>query len=806
MKSRIKLLLIILITTQFAFSQGNVFNVTGTVKDEQGYTIEGARISINDTNLIAYSNSYGQFHFSSLKPREYVLHIKALGYLSQSKSILIDGSPIKFSVSLKEKALELDEVIIDKKEEATQEEIIEQTGFNVDYVETKELKTQSIDINKVLDRSPGIRVRKSGGMGSDFEYSLDGMSGNAIRFFLDGIPMDYYGTSYSINNLPISLIKEITIYKGVVPIELGTDALGGVVNLVTDKKPHSYLEGSYSYGSFNTHQIAIHGQWIDTTSRFTTRLSTFYNYSDNNYKVWGPGVHYADPETYKVIEYTKENPAERFNDDFRTANIKLDIGFTEKKWADQFFITLLTTDQKRGIQTGQNMARVYGKVRYNEQLIMPSIVYKKGDFLTEGLDVNLFSGYSITNGTLVDTSSAKYDWAGDILAYTPGGEIVTRDNQSEFTLIDRTWISRFNSSYKLSDHYKIGFNYLGTITNRIGKDPYSPKYRIPYLEPQAITSHFAGLSLEALKFREKLRANVFAKFYHFDATINEYSYVGQELGYVLFSHENSETNWGAGFASSYKFLPKVLFKISLEQAARMPTATEALGNGVGIENNPKIKPVTSFNMNLGATFGNYSLGKKHTIKLSTNAFLRDTKNKLLFTVTDGFGNGEYRNVEKTLGKGIELEFVYGYGEWFKLTANGTYLDIRNNLEYEPDGRKNIVYWDRLRNTPYLMSNIGFQIHLDHVIQKKSKVMFYGQSSYVHEFFLNWPSLGNQTGKRTIPSQLVFDTGISYTIPSKKLSLSMDVSNLLNKQLFDNYLLQKPGRAISFKLNYQIKTK
>ena len=63
--------------------------------------------------------------------------------------------------------------------------------------------------------------------------------------------------------------------------------------------------------------------------------------------------------------FTEENPAERFNDDFQIFTTKVDVGFTKKKWADQFYIGVLASDLKKGVQTGQTMGSVYGRVRIN---------------------------------------------------------------------------------------------------------------------------------------------------------------------------------------------------------------------------------------------------------------------------------------------------------------------------------------------------------------------------------------------------------------------------------------------------------
>jgi len=75
--------------------------------------------------------------------------------------------------------------------------------------------------------------------------------------------------------------------------------------------------------------------------------------------------------------------------------------------------------------------------------------------------------------------------------------------------------------------------------------------------------------------------------------------------------------------------------------------------------------------------------------------------------------------------------------------------------------------------------------------------------YVHEFFLNWPSLGAANQKSVIPSQLTNDVGIGYQFPKEKIALAFDVNNIFNQQLYDNFMLQKPGRMLFIKLTYKI---
>lgn len=791
-----RLLLIILFCSFASHAQISDGIITGEVRDENGQPLIGTTIILKNKGIGASTNFDGVYQINKVTPGDYILKVSAIGFKTQELKVsVISGKSITKDIVLLESASTLNEVIVTGKSKATK---IEDVGFSVDVIETEKIKNQSVAINAVLDKAPGINVRSTGGIGSDFEYSINGLTGNAIRFFIDGIPMDYYGSSYSINNLPISLIERVDIFKGVVPVELGSDALGGAINLVTNQTTQNFLEGSYSYGYFNSHQISLNGQW-KANSGFTTRLSTFYTYSDNNYKVWGEGVFYGEEGTGKAIYFTEDNPAERFNDDFKTASAKLDIGFTEKKWADQFFISLLVSNQKKGVQTGQTMGHVYGEMRNNEAVIMPSATYQKSDFLTEGLNVNTFVGYSEINSTVIDTTTNVYDWRGLVIGTNPSGGEIGRNGRSLYDQKDKSKVFRFNGTYQLPANYKIGFNYLVSNTRRTGEDSFAAENKIPYSQPQNIGSHFAGLSIEAKKFDNRLQTNVFLKMYAFNASINESVYTSE---YEIINHKNNVSNWGGGFATSYKISTNSLLKLSLEQATRLPSATEALGDGVTIQPNFEIEPEESFNINLGTILGRYAFGN-HGVKIAISTFYREVSNKLQLNISGGQEIGEFINIRKIGGTGAELDIIYDYNQNLRFNVNGTYQNIRNKQKVDENGNDNILYNDRLRNQPYLLANAGIEYTITDFIQKKSKIFTYLQSSYVHEFFLRWPSLGVANQKDIVPTQLVFDIGISYTFPSERLSLAIDVSNLLNEQVYDNFLLQKPGRAIFAKINFQI---
>ncbi|MCW5192508.1 TonB-dependent receptor plug domain-containing protein, partial [Burkholderia cenocepacia] len=79
----------------------------------------------------------------------------------------------------------------------TKKKDLETSGFAVAVIETKEASLRNLTTNELLDRAVGVRVRQNGGVGSQVEYNLNGMSGSTVGLFLDGIEVSTYGQSFN---------------------------------------------------------------------------------------------------------------------------------------------------------------------------------------------------------------------------------------------------------------------------------------------------------------------------------------------------------------------------------------------------------------------------------------------------------------------------------------------------------------------------------------------------------------------------------------------------------------------------------
>lgn len=798
----ILILYLFIMLSTIAKAQNNKATITGNINNKKGEALTAITVAIKGTTIGTVTDLNGDYEISNIEPGNYTISVSSIGFINQTHDVVLGvNQKLTLNVAMEDDNQKLYEVTVTSASKST---LIEQKGFSVKAIETQEIKGQSIGVNTILKQSAGVGVRTSGGIGSKVNYYLSGMNGNSIETLIDYIPTDFYGSSYSVGMLPVSLIDRIDIYKGVVPVVIGTDALGGAINVITTTKRTNALDLSYSVGSFNTHRASLHGQWTMSKTGLTARLSTFYNYSDNSYKVWGTSVYVANESTgWQPSYFTEDNPATRFNDDITNYGGKVDLGFTNTKWADKFFVTVAASDLKKGVQTGQTMAKVFGAVRYDSDYLMSSVMYQKKDFLLTDLSTDVFLGYSQTEGAFVDTSSAQYNWAGEIMGYVADGGEIYSSYKSYYTETRDNLIARINSNYQFNKNIKLNICYVNRKTDQLGHDPYAASYRLPYTEPQHMYTHFTGLSAYSLNMDSKLRSNAFIKYYNYKAIINdtESESVDDEVSVAI---ESIHNKWGVGYAGSFTLSNNTILQLSMEKAIRLPSVEEALGSGATILNNPYLVPETSININFDIILGKYTIGYNHGVKLTLNTFYRDVENLIQLGDAESNGTAQYENIDEVLTKGLSIDIKYDFDRKLELTTNATYLDMRNNREYDYEtGEENILYKDRLKNEPYLMANAAIKYSFFDLLMQNSKMNIYFNMAYTHEFYLNWPSLGDADTKYVVPTQLVFNTGLSYKLPSNKLSLAIDGSNILNEQVYDNYLLQKPGRAFYFKIAYHL---
>ncbi|MEM6730314.1 MAG: TonB-dependent receptor plug domain-containing protein, partial [Myxococcota bacterium] len=207
--------------------------------------------------------------------------------------------------------------------------LLEESSANaLTVLSTENDVVRSADLGEILARSAGISVQRTGGLGSAEVISLNGLRDQQIRLFLDGIPLDAAGFPFGIANVPVNLVQNVEVYRGVVPITFGADALGGAINLVSRPAQDNGADASYQFGSFNTHRATGVARGSSDDGRFYAQASGFYDYSDNDFDIT------------VLDDFGEDLTVPRFNGRYEATGLRIKAGASDLAFARELDATL----------------------------------------------------------------------------------------------------------------------------------------------------------------------------------------------------------------------------------------------------------------------------------------------------------------------------------------------------------------------------------------------------------------------------------------------------------------------------------
>lgn len=737
------------------------------------------------------------------------MSIHALGHIKAEKSLtVIAEKEVAASFRLKQDVRQIDEVAIlgFSKNQKTNRQ-----AYNVISIDAKALHNTTMDLGQVMNRVSGARVRESGGVGSNMTFSLNGFTGNQVKFFLDGIPMENFGSSFQLNNIPVNLADRIEVYKGVVPVWLGGDALGGAVNIVTNTDPGTYVDASYSYGSFNTHKSSVNAGYT-AKSGFTAQLSAFQNYSDNNYWINGN-------ITDSITGVNTLRRVRRFHDQYHNETVIANIGVSGKKYADQFLVGITLGQNKADIQVGNRMEDVFGARWKSGNTIQPTLKYVKRDLFVKGLDLRVNGNFNFGEERNVDTVPRTFTWDGSSVARyrgmpnAIGGEVSLTD----FKFKNNSGLANAGLNYTLNDRHSFSLNEQFSTFNRKGLNRFDPE-NLQDKQPQVSRKNMLGLGYR-FNLNEKSNFTAFIKQYnqHISSNnvVSELDKVTKEKVYGILSRNKDLSRQGYGLAGSYFLTENIQLKASYEKAYRLPDNDEFFGNVYTTIANLDLRPEKSDNINIGATY-TAEIDKIHFFQIQANYIFRNATDYIRARVLPGGSNGTYLSISENVGKvtnrGIDAELRYAYKQLFTLNTNFTYQNLRDNNEFEKlrsgefSATRSINYRDRIPNTPYLFGNANASVYFNNVLKKGNQLTLGYNLLYVNKFYLYWPGQGSKEGKMEVPTQWAHDVSMVYAIGGGKYNIAVECMNLTDSELFDNYALQKPSRSFNVKFRYYFSKK
>ncbi|MEM6815965.1 MAG: TonB-dependent receptor [Bacteroidota bacterium] len=766
------------------FSQSDV-TIEGKITDEQAEPIIGATVRLSGQNIGTISNIEGYYRLVLKRPGVYKINVSSIGF--ETKTFFTNVKPgdfIREDIILIPSVSSLNEVIVRGKSEKL---TLEAGSLSLEAIELGSLKVESSDVAAILNRTAGVNIRQSAGLGSPVRININGLQGKAITFFRDGTPTDYLGNGFNIALLPANSLERIDVYKGVLPISLGADALGGALNFVSKRNRENTIELSHEVASYQTHRSSANVHLKDEQNHFIELLS-FFNYSENNYPV---DVQIRDPETRNLRDIT----ADRFHDTFLSAFGEIKWGVRNGKWAEEFSVSGGFSLIRDDIQHSLQMLQAFGRARQQEDGLFGSVKYMESS-KDHRLNVSVFGALGRHTTMTRDTALQVFNWLGEVerkQGFTRGEVNNGNISLAEFTVTELA--GRATVNYRLADDHQLIFNNVITRKRRKGNDPVGPRVTSDQLDPltvpASLLTNISGLEWKSFWLNRNLLFRTGIKNYYFKNS-------GIDFGDVFISTfdpiKNSGNLFGANAAIKYIVNPFLLIKGSYEYATRIPEEDEIYGDGLFLQSNPELTPERSHNLNIGIridkTFSSHQLGY-----LELNAFARQQRN-LIFVQSDAFSVRNVNGAEAN-AYGAELDLYYDITDRLTFNGNVTFQDIR--LATASQFTQEYLVGERIPDIPYFFFNTGLRYRSKELWEDTFLTGFIYQN-YVEKYFLFFR--GSPTAlPPVIPSRNIVRLGVTTTI--KNWSITTESNNVFDAKVFENYREQRPGRTWHLKVNYQM---
>ncbi len=284
--------LVLTVNTVFLLSNNataQTATIAGKVSSEQGKPLGFASVVLKQTNQGTTTRADGTFLLKDLAPGAYTLLVSSMGFQQQFQDVNVTAhEQLSVDITLPELAVALKEVVVTATRTTRS---IDDIPLPVDVVSARQIETiGSLRLNEVLQEQTGLQITSNHGTG----LMMQGLTSEYILFLIDGEPViGRTAGTLDLSRLAVDNIERVEIIKGPSSSLYGSEAMAGVVNIIT-KKPDSGLSSSLrtryrSYGTYDLSASAGFAREKFSASLFVNRLSTKgYDLTDETVSMTAP--------------------------------------------------------------------------------------------------------------------------------------------------------------------------------------------------------------------------------------------------------------------------------------------------------------------------------------------------------------------------------------------------------------------------------------------------------------------------------------------------------------------------------------
>ncbi|MCH2170946.1 TonB-dependent receptor [Myxococcota bacterium] len=606
-------------------------------------------------------------------------------------------------------------------------------------IEVERYAGEGKSVADLLSEAVGVNVRRFGGAGGRAEISIRGSAAQQVVVRLDGVRLNGVSAQgVDLSTLPIGLVERIVVTRGGGSVQAGSGAIGGVVDIVTRRAGgNEPWRLQVSGGSFGTWRGSALG-------------STQWGGDGAEAEAWNllagaEIVHTRGDWNFQPIEVETAGvvrrgpgPVTRINNASTRTSGLIRGGRTlgERGWVGWSDSIYYASQGAPGPATGGGETLGQSPTAHRRRIRNVAKLEIEG--------VELGAGHWDAKGVLFHRyERSRFRDPDPVL----GGPVETDDRSQE--LGARTeWARGFDlgpTVHQSRMSLQVSQNWFDSLSSgdrdrlELGgvlQDEIAVWEGKVQFVPALRIEHTSGFDLEALP-----RLGVM---------------LGPWKGFVV--------------------------RGNLERSYRVPSFDELYLDEEFIRGDPNLRPEEALSADLGIELGLKRIGPLESLRLEVAAFRNDIDQSIVF---------QQRspqiliasNTGAALEQGLEFSWAFEMFSWVAVSGNATLLEARTDAGRRLPGRPDTEVWLRFR--------LG------------------GQSEHPWKFVVEAKHLSDFTvdavGARVVPGRITYDASVSLRLdrlgvfdgwlPSRKLRLFVEATNVTDQSVRDSVGYPQPGREV-----------